>query len=246
MYDGTNYVGWQRQPDGVSVQALVEGAVRTMTGEDAAVIGASRTDAGVHALGQVAHFETESAIPAENFRKGLNSLLPPDIGVIGAEDAPEGFHARKDARSKRYIYRVIVSPERQPLLLHRAWHLRIRPDLERMREASACLVGRHDFASFRAAGAASRDAVRTIGRLEIKARVLSEIELAGEGEAIDVIVEGDGFVRHMVRNIVGSLVDVGTGKLVADDVGRILAARERIEAGRCAPACGLYLVRVFY
>ena len=246
MYDGTDYAGWQIQPNGVAIQALVQEAVRTMTGEENDVVGASRTDAGVHALGQVAHFETATAIPVEGFCSGLNSMLPEAIVVLAVEEAVEGFHARRSARGKRYVYRLLVSPERNPVLARRAWHLRRMPDLDAMRRAGACLVGEHDFTSFRASGCTSRHAVRTITRLAIDRRALAPGELAGEGELVEFTVEGTSFVRHMVRNIVGTLVDVGEGRIAPEAVGAILAARQRIEAGRCAPASGLCLVNVVY
>lgn len=246
MYDGTNYVGWQNQPNGVSVQSLVERAVRTMTGEGNDVVAASRTDAGVHALGQVAHFETGRSIPLEGFRRGLNALLPGEIAVVRAEEAPAGFHARRDARAKRYAYRIVIAPGRNPILRDRAWWVKGSLDAQRMREAADGLVGEHDFTSFRAAGSTSRHAVRSIMRIAIEEGPLPAEALAGEGTMVDVVVEGNGFVRHMVRNIVGTLVDVGSGRLGPQDMGRILAARGRAEAGGCAPACGLYLVRVLY
>jgi tRNA pseudouridine38-40 synthase len=246
MYDGTNYVGWQIQPNGLSVQALVQDAVRKMTGEETHVHGASRTDAGVHALGQVAHFETSRDIPPEGFQAGLNSILPEDVSVVLAEAVPQGFHARKEAKGKRDVYRAIVSKERNPFLRNRAWLLRQRPDMEEMQRAAGHLVGEHDFASFRAAGCGSRHAVRTIARIDVASRAITPEMMAGEGELIEFLFDGNGFVRHMIRNIVGTLVDVGLGKIEAGDVLRIIAARERIEAGRCAPASGLYLVRVFY
>lgn len=246
MYDGTDYAGWQIQPNGVAIQALVQAAVRTMTGEENDVVGASRTDAGVHALGQVAHFTTASGIPVEGFRSGLNSMLPEAIVVLAAEEAPEGFHARRSAQGKRYVYRLLISPERNPFLARRAWHLRRMPDPEAMRRAATCLSGEHDFTSFKASGCTSRHAVRTITRFEIARRVLTPGELAGEGELVEFTVEGTSFVRHMVRNIVGTLVDVGEGRIAPEEVAAILAARQRIEAGRCAPASGLCLVQVFY
>lgn len=246
MYDGTRYVGWQLQPNGLSVQSLLQDAVSKMIGRGAVVAGASRTDAGVHALGQVAHFETERDIPLDGFVAGINAALPGDVAVVAAEEAPEDFHARKSAMGKRYVYRVLVSPRRNPFLEGLSWRLKSSPDLDLMRQACECLVGERDFASFRAAGCSSRNAVRTITKIDISARPLSPAMLAGEGEVVEMVFEGNGFVRHMIRNIVGTLVDVGLGKIRADEVIRILEAKERIEAGRCAPASGLFLAKVFY
>lgn len=246
MYDGARYVGWQVQPNGVSIQSLVQRAIRTMTGEENDLVGASRTDAGVHALGQVAHFQTASGISSKGFQAGINAQLPPDIVVTATMDASDGFHARNDARAKRYTYRLLIAPDRSPMLEHRCWHLQRMPDVDAMREASRCLVGEHDFASFRAAGCSSAHAVRTIERIEMEERMLSSEMLAGEGRIVDVHIEGTGFVRHMVRNIVGTLVEVGQGRRDVSDVQRILFMRTRAEAGRCAPACGLYLVSISY
>lgn len=245
-YDGAGYVGWQIQSGGASVQALLQRAVRTMTGEENDVVGASRTDAGVHALGQVAHFQTVGAIPLNGLRDGINSLLPRDVAVTAAEEAPPGFHARKDARSKRYLYRLAVVSVRDPFLEGRAWRLARRPDVEAIREASRCLVGKHDFSSFRGSGCASRHAVRTVERILIAERTLDREWAAGEGGEIAIVVDGEGFVRHMVRNIVGTLVEVGLGKRAAGDIPNILDGRDRRLAGLCAPAGGLYLVSVRY
>jgi tRNA pseudouridine38-40 synthase len=245
-YDGTNYVGWQRQPNGVSVQERLEEAVERMSGVRSAVVGAGRTDAGVHALGQVAHFMTESRIPSESFARGLNGLLPPDIAVLAAEEMPEGFHARHSARGKIYRYLLLDSCRRAPLLHNRCWQLREALDVEAMRRAAAMLVGERDFASFRAAGCGSRHAVRRLDRIEI-AIMRDDEALAswgGGGRLVAMEFEGEGFVRHMIRNIVGTIVDCGRGELDPENMPQILAAAEREQAGRCAPACGLYLVRV--
>jgi tRNA pseudouridine38-40 synthase len=246
-YDGTNYVGWQRQPNGVSVQERVEVALARMAGAPHPVIGAGRTDAGVHALGQVAHFTTESTIPHEAFVPGLNSLLPFDIAVIDAGVAPEGFHARRSAIGKVYRYLILHTCRRAPLLANRVWQLPEALDLDAMRGAAACLVGERDFESFRAAGCTSAHARRRIARIEIAPTDGAHDWFGGgEGRLLRLEFEGDGFVRHMIRNIVGTLVDIGRGHLEAGQMERILASRERKHAGRCAPACGLYLVKVLY
>lgn len=245
-YDGTNYVGWQVQPNGVSVQALVQAAVRKMTGEENAVVGASRTDAGVHAVAQAAHFETQSEILCENFRMGINSILPPDIAVTFVSDVHAGFHARRDAKGKKYIYRILVSDERGPLLQSRFWHIRKMPDVKAMKAAAKVLVGEHDFSSFCAAGSGAKNAVRKINSIKIKTSRPSPEFFAGEGRVIDLVFKGEGFVRHQIRNIVGTLVDIGFGKIEKGEMKKILAARDRKKAGRKAPACGLYLVKVFY
>lgn len=238
MYDGTRYVGWQIQPKGISIQGLIKDALKKMTGEDVKVIGASRTDAGVHALSQVAHFVTQSKIKTQSFKGGLNSILPPDIAVISAEDVRNGFHARRDAKGKRYLYRILVSEARDPFLINRSWRIERLPDIDAMRHASHFLIGEHDFSSFCASGSTSRHAVRRIDRADV---VMGE-----EGNIFDIKFAGNGFLRHMIRNIVGTLVDVGLKKIETSAMKRIIAGRDRKKAGRCAPACGLYLVDVIY
>ncbi|MFA4874270.1 MAG: tRNA pseudouridine synthase A [bacterium] len=281
-YDGTNYVGWQRQPNGVSIQGRIEDAIATMTGRRSAVTAAGRTDGGVHALAQVAHFTTPSKILCEGFVAGLNSMLPDDISILAAEEMKTGFNSRRDAKGKVYRYRILVSKTRSPLLLNRCWQVRGPLDAGAMKKAAAVLVGEHDFASFRASGCGSRHARRRVGRIEIiaadwvrnyflnfpllckPARRPAGGEGQGEvdrdlppptppykgggceGKIIEIEFEGNGFVRHMIRNIVGTLVDVGKGRLSSADLSKILLARKREQAGRCAPACGLYLVEVLY
>ena len=247
-YDGEGFVGWQIQPNGESVQAILKRALEEMTGEECTLVGAGRTDAGVHALGQVASFATEKSIPCEGFVKGLNSLIPPAIAVVDAEEVGEGFDARKSAKGKVYRYLILRSLNRLPLLAGRAWHAREALDLAAMREAAAHLVGEHDFESFRASGCAARHAVRRLDRIDILSDppCAEHMELPSESGLISLEFEGGGFVRHMVRNIVGTLVEVGRGAILPGGVKKILDARERKEAGVCAPASGLYLVRVIY
>jgi len=246
MYEGTRYAGWQAQQNATSIQSLLQEALFKMTGAETPVVGASRTDAGVHAIAQVAHFETESSIGPEGFVSGINSMLPGDISVVDACDAPGDFHARKSSTGKRYAYRILLSRSRNPFLEGRAWTLRNALNIDSMRAASACLLGEHDFSSFRASGCGSLNSVRTITRIEVSSRPLPPEMLSGESEIVELLFEGNGFLRHMIRNIVGTLVDAGHGKLSSDDVRRILLAKKRIEAGRCAPASGLFLVNVFY
>lgn len=245
-YDGTGCVGWQIQPRGTSIQGLVQRALKTLTGEETSVIAAGRTDAGVHALAQVAHFVTKSKIPSDGVRKGLDSLLPPNVSVIDAADAPDGFHARKDAKGKLYRYLILVSRDRAPLLAGRCWQMQDDLDAEAMRRAAVHLVGEHDFSSFRASGCTSRHARRAIRRIDIAKIDAKDLPVSGEAAMLRIDFEGDGFVRHMIRNITGTLVEVGLRRMSPKDVLRILKAKRREEAGRCAPACGLYLVEVFY
>jgi tRNA pseudouridine38-40 synthase len=247
-YDGTDFVGWQIQPNGESVQAALTRALREMTGSPDSIVGSGRTDAGVHALGQVASFTTDAGIPLEGFVKGLNSLLPPQVAVLSAEEAEEGFDAQRSARGKVYRYLILRSPHRVPHMVGRAWHLRETLDVGAMREAAGHLVGEHDFESFRASGCAAEHAVRRIDGIGISEEGEGPdfLGVAGPGSIISLTFEGSGFVRHMIRNIVGTLVGVGRGDLAPKDVGRILESRQRKEAGVCAPASGLYLVRVIY
>ncbi|MFH1038196.1 MAG: tRNA pseudouridine(38-40) synthase TruA [PVC group bacterium] len=235
-YDGTAYGGWQVQPNADTVQQRVEDALREVIREKVRVHGAGRTDAGVHALGQVAHFETGSLLPAENIRDGANTHLPPDIVILRAEDVPASFHARYSARGKIYRYRVLLRPVRAPLERHRAYRVSPPLDMEAMWTAARKLTGRHDLVSFAAAGCSIKDTIRTLSRLEI----------SEAGDLIEFELEADGFLYKMARNIVGTLLEAGRGKLVAGDVARIIASGDRTLAGPTAPAQGLYLVRVIY
>ncbi|GAG15718.1 unnamed protein product, partial [marine sediment metagenome] len=206
---------------------------------------AGRTDAGVHAVAQVAHFKTESDIPSVGIMKGVNSLLPDDIAIVAAEDVSLDFHSRKDAKSKRYLYRILLCDQRMPLFAERVWHLNGGLDLAAMKDASGCLIGINDYESFRAAGCSSGHAIREITSIEFSSSK-EDWQTGGQGELIEITFEGTGFVRHMIRNIVGTLIEVGRGKIDANEVSRILDEKNRQVAGICAPACGLYLVAVCY
>lgn len=237
-YDGTDLVGWQRQANGPSVQEHVEQALAEMTGEPVRVTGASRTDAGVHARGQVAHFTTATDIPLEGFRRGLNALLPPAIAVVDAEHPPEGFHARFSARGKHYRYRLVARRDRSPLAARYAWYRGPRPlDLAAMREAAAALIGEHDFSAFRAAGCQAATATREVTEIAVTS--------AGDDE-LHLDVRGNAFLRNMVRIITGTLVAVGEGRLAATELPEILASRQRERAGVTAPPQGLTLMQVYY
>lgn len=240
-YDGTRYVGWQIQPKGRSVQGEITRAVRRMTGEENHVIGSSRTDAGVHALGQAAHFRTQTMIPPAGFMRGINSMLDKDISVIKAEEADADFHAQKNARSKLYRYMILNSDAPSGLLAFRCWHIRDRLDLKAMQEASKCLIGEHDFKSFQAAGSSAKDAFRKINDITIRKGRYQD-----HGGAIFIEIQGNGFVYHMVRNIVGTLVKIGKGRAAPSEMEKILNARERKRAGATAPALGLYLAKVTF
>jgi len=237
-YDGTNYVGWQRQAEGISIQQLVEEAFEPLAGRVVPVAGAGRTDAGVHAIAQAASVGIDSDLTTDTLGRALNVRLPADIRITGVSDAPPRFHARFDASGKRYRYRVATAPVLLPFERWFVWHAPGTLDVEMMQRAAQRLLGTHDFASFQsqAASGDEDDTTRTIRRLQLLPR-------AGE---IEIEIEGDGFLRHMVRAIVGTLVDVGRGQRAADSMTEILEARDRRAAGRTAPAQGLSLVDVSY
>jgi tRNA pseudouridine38-40 synthase len=240
-YDGTAYCGWQRQGGAAaggppSVQAALEKAVLAVTGEAAQVVGAGRTDAGVHALGQVAHLTTQSQIQTGRFPGALNAYLPPDIRLLHAEDAPPGFHARFDAVSRTYRYEILNRPAPSALLRHRAYHVAERLDVEVMQRALAPFTGRHDFAAYRGAGSPTRTTVCAV----------TAIECVRRGPRIRLTMTADRFLRHMARMIVGTLVRVGTGRLPEDAPGMYLSDPDNHRTGPTAPAQGLYLVQVEY
>ncbi|MBI5499580.1 MAG: tRNA pseudouridine(38-40) synthase TruA [Deltaproteobacteria bacterium] len=237
-YDGTDFLGWQVQSVGRTVQGELEAAVEKITGERVRLAGAGRTDSGVHALGQVASFRTTTTIPSDKLRLGLESALTAgDLAVLDVADVPEDFHARHSARGKLYRYQVLNSRLRAPLLRRFTWQVRAPLDRAAMREAAAVLVGTHDFSSFRLAGCDARTPVREMRRLELIER---------EDGVLWIELEASAFLRGMVRAIVGTLVEVGRGRRPASDMPAILASCDRGAAGRSAPACGLTLVRVAY
>jgi tRNA pseudouridine38-40 synthase len=238
-YEGTEYVGWQRQDNGLAVQQVVEDALRPFVADAAAVLpvmGASRTDAGVHAAGQVASVRVPFAVPVDAIERAMNIRLPPDIRVLAVADAPPSFHARFDSQGKAYRYRISTARVLSPFERRWSWHLPYRFDLAAMRDAAARLVGTHDFEAFQARGASIADTVRTLTRVDVLA----------SGHALDIVVEGNGFLRHMVRILVGTLVDVGAGRQRPEWVADVIGARDRQHAGATAPAQGLVLEWVRY
>lgn len=236
-YDGTAYAGWQRQTNASSIQQLVEEAfAHFMDGEPPTVAGAGRTDAGVHALGQVASVNADFEHACEAVLRGLNVRLPLDIRVLSVDEAEPGFHARFRAIGKSYRYRIITSPILSPFDRHTAWHVPWRLDLGAMQDAAARFIGTHDFASFQARGTTITDTVRTMTR----------VALAGHGEELVLEVDGDGFLRHMVRTMAGTLVEIGSGQRRVEDVDAMLEGRGRDAAGKTAPSQGLTLVAVRY
>ncbi len=236
-YDGTNYHGWQVQPNGLTIQEVVEGKIQTMTRERVRLTGSGRTDAGVHALGQVANFRTLSSIPVEGIQRGLNSLLPPDIVIQSAEEVDLQFHAQYAA--KRKTYRYVILQRQVPSALSRNYSWRVAGSLNvlALNEASRLLEGKQDFTSFQGADADTEDPVREVFRAEWSVK---------EPDFLHFTIEADGFLKYMVRNIVGTLVDVGKGKRSPDQFGQVLRARDRRQAGMTAPPQGLFLVEVKY
>lgn len=235
-YDGAGFVGWQVQPNGRSVQEVVEAAAGRLCGAPVRVTAAGRTDAGVHARGQVASLEAPRELPLKAWTAGLNALLPADVACVRAEDAPAGFDARRWARGKRYLYSILQTQVRSPLRRGRVWEIRRPLDVAAMRAAALAFVGRHDFSALRAANCPARTTVR-----ELRALTLEE-----EGPVVLVRVEATAFLKHMVRNIVGTLVEVAHGKRSAQSVPALIDSRDRTGAGPTAPPQGLVLDEVFY
>jgi tRNA pseudouridine38-40 synthase len=236
-YDGGGFVGWQRQENGPSIQAALEDAIAGFSGERVTVHGAGRTDAGVHALGQVAHFDVEKETDAQTVREALNAhLRPAPIAVLAAAAADPDFHARFDATERRYLYRILNRRAPPTLDRGRAWHVAVPLDAEAMHDAAQALVGKHDFSSFRAAECQAKSPVKT----------LDEIAVARAGDEVRLTARARSFLHHQVRNFTGTLKLVGEGKWSRADVEAALAARDRSAAGPTAPAEGLYLVSVRY
>lgn len=253
-YDGTRYVGWQMQPNGVSVQSVVEAAIREFSGCRASLISAGRTDAGVHALGQVANFRTESTIPCRGFVAGLQPFLPDDILVRSADEVPLDFHATYAAKRKRYRYVILNARPAHPFLGRYAHHFHAALDERAMHEAAQVLVGTHDFCSFETEHPNTATSVRTIFEATVgrfggwpawnTSAVGEDKATAGEFIWFDIVA--DGFLYNMVRTIAGTLIRVGEHKWNAADLRRIVDGHDRRHAGPTAPACGLYLVKVDY
>jgi tRNA pseudouridine38-40 synthase len=235
-YDGTPYLGWQVQPQGPTVQSVLQGALERIIGERIVLRAAGRTDAGVHALGQVANFHTRASLKPEAFVRALNSMIPSTIAVLEADEVCPGFDARFSAVGKLYRYRVFNSKVASPFETNRSWLFTASLDKEKMKAVVPFLIGNIDFSSFRAQGCAAVSPVRNLRRCTI----------ASEGPFITFELEADGFLRHMVRNIVGTLIEVGRGRFSTSEFPAIVSAHNRTRAGVAAPPQGLYLVRVDY
>jgi tRNA pseudouridine38-40 synthase len=241
-YDGTDFAGWQVQPDAATVQGTLASAIGRVTGEKVLPQGSGRTDAGVHALAQVATFVTESSVPTANFVKALNDILPASVRVLEVEEVTAEFHARKSARGKTYRYRIYRAGICPPFLARYVWHYPFPLDEQAMAGVAGQVEGEHDFTSF---AAVDPERGREDAQVSNIRRVFSS-SWAREGDEFVYTVKGSGFLHHMVRNLVGTFILVGKGTLQAEDITRILEARNRAAAGATAPASGLYLVRVEY
>jgi tRNA pseudouridine38-40 synthase len=236
QYDGTDFAGFQRQPDARTVQQTLEESIGSALGHKVAILAAGRTDAGVHALGQVVTVDTDVPIPVGAAPIAFTSKLPLSVAVVAAEEVDPSFHPRFDATSKRYVYRIAVREVRSPFLGRYAWCIRPALDAEMMAAAAEHIEGRHDFRSFCASGSDAKHFVRAVSRLEI----------ARDGDLVEMWIDADGFLYQMVRIIVGTLVEVGRGRMAPEDVAQIVEARDRRKAGPTAPPQGLCLARVEY
>jgi len=236
-YDGTNYHGWQRQADEITIQEVLEEKIGVITGEKVTIFGSGRTDAGVHAINQVASFKTTSEIRESNLLRAINSIIPHDIVLKSLTEVNEAFHARYDAKSKSYLYKIYNRPVRSAFYKNYSWHVHSALDIDDMRKAALCLEGTKDYSSFCAASGDSQNNIRTI----------IDVDLAvSESGMITFSIKADGFLRYMVRNILGTLVDVGKGKMDHAVFSDILKARDRTKAGITAPPHGLFLKEVYY
>ena len=236
-YDGTHYHGWQIQPNGPSIQQEIETAIETMTRCKIKLLGSGRTDAGVHALGQVANFTCETGIAPNEFQKGLNSILPDDIVIRQVENVHLEFHARYDAVGKRYRYHILNHPVPSAIERHHTWWIRAPLDLSAMKEGMAHIIGENDFKAFEGTGSPRSTTIRQVVGIDLTRRDTGRV-------AIDI--HASGFLRYMARNIVGTLVDAGLHKITSDHVKTILASRNRANASATAPARGLFLMEVYY
>ncbi len=235
-YDGTNYFGWQSQAKGKTVQTVLEEAIEKILGHRAPVLASGRTDSGVHALAQVANVRGHFPLDDAALLRALNSMIPYDISLKSVETVPTEFNAQKSAKWKTYRYVIYNAPERSALNARTSWHIIFRLDMKKMREAAYHLVGKHDFASFMGSNSSVKQTVRNIISIEVKRRK----------ELVTVETTSAGFLKQMVRNIAGTLVEVGRGRIKPEEMKTILAAKDRKKAGPTAPAQGLFLVEVGY
>ena len=235
-YDGTKYLGWQKQKIGNTIQGTIEQAIRELTKEEIYLMGSSRTDAGVHAKGFVANFKTESKIPADKFREAINHKLPEDISILQSEEVDEEFHSRYNALGKTYSYSIINRAAKAALSRNYLYQVKFNLDIDLMKEACKEFIGTHDFAAFKTSGSSVKSTVRTIQELYIET----------DNDLIKIYVTGDGFLYNMVRIIVGTLIMVGNKKIKPSDIKSIIESKDRGKAGFCVPPNGLILEKVYY
>ena len=235
-YDGTNYFGWQKQPDKITVQETIMNTIKEVTHEQVDLIGSSRTDSGVHAKGFVANFKTASKIPADRFREALNVKLPMDIVIIKSEEVEDEFHSRYCAKGKTYSYTIYNND--RPLAIARQYALyrKEKLNVEKMKEACQYIIGTHDFSCFKSSGGSAKTSIRNV----------SELYITQEDNFLKVFITGNGFLYNMVRIIVGTLLDVGRGKIEPEEIENIILSKDRTKAGICVPAVGLVLEKVYY
>ncbi len=246
-YDGTGYQGWQTQRSGLTIQDIMSKTICSITGEDIKLVSASRTDAGVHALGQVAVFQTASKLRTDTLKKAINAKLPGDMRILEAEELDSEFHPRYRAVKKSYFY-LIEKTQKQSVFLHRyTWRMPVSLDIDSMSKAAALLQGEHDFSAFRGAGCGAKTTIRTIYAITLAGYDSLDFMTAKiQGDFIKIQIEANAFLRHMVRNIVGTLTEVGKGRISPETVRNILTSCDRKMAGPTAPAKGLFLEKVFY
>jgi tRNA pseudouridine38-40 synthase len=247
QYDGTDYSGWQVQKNAATIQGLLEKAVHSVTGETLRVTGAGRTDAGVHAFDQVALIKTSSRLEPDIIKNALNAQLPMDIRIIHADDIHENFHPRYDAKNKTYTY-LISRPGPYSIFLRKySWQLSWQLDPASMREAASRLKGKHDFSCFQASGCSARHPVREIMSLDVdESESVVFMGFTLDAPLIKISITANSFLRHMARNVIGTLVEAGKGRLRPDEMAEILELRDRDKAGPTAPACGLFLEKIEY
>ena len=235
-FDGTNYGGWQKQNNNKTIQEELEKAIRKATGEDIEVIGSSRTDAGVHSRGMTANFKTNSSIPPERFREAVNRHLPDDIAILKSEEVNDSFHARYDSKGKTYSYTIVNRYEKVSIGRNYVYHVKDELDLLKMREACKYFIGKHDFTAFKTNGSSVKTSVRTI----------KELYMEKDGDSIRIFVTADGFLYNMVRIIVGTLLEVGKGKIDPKSIENIIESKDRNQSGPCVQPNGLVLEKVYY
>jgi len=256
-YDGTNYHGWQIQNKAIShqssaisnltIQQILQEAIKKITGEESKIIAASRTDAGVHALGQIATFKTQTRLEPKILRRALNATLPEDIRILDSEEAGIDFHPRYGARGKRYFYIISNMNFSSAFLYRYAWKVPYALDLDKMKKTGGLLLGSHDFSAFRGAGCGAKSTIREVTSLTIEpVRSIDFMTTRIEGNFIKIAIEANAFLRHMVRNIVGTLVEAGRGNMTLDSVSEAMKLKDRTKAGPTAPAHGLFLEKVYY